>query len=648
MAVITGWTAGASSLSRLSGSGGFTFTVTKSTVGAVVGFNNADLEVTPTEIDHGFSFASGAYSVVENGVIKYTGGSYAKDTPFHVVRVNGTVYYCVGDVETSLPSLPVNLPGALVYTSTKPSTNSVALDVSLYASGDQVSCAAMFEFDTNLTGVANISFRSMLVAATNTNSAHCTASFLPMTVEAESLPYASCAISMLPMQVAAGETGYALANLSFKPMTVEAIAVGFDVSYNGSLISFLPMQTVISEASIFANIESSVDIAFPPMVAYGYDVPVAWAYLNMIPPVMFATGEIVIHGPTFNVLLPAFTGAPENYIRDTAVITSRSDYSVNSDFRETAVITSSATSIVTVKRDLREKAKLADRDYATARSTHDVTETAVLDDQTTLYNYRTDVRETAPIISEATGVSISRRDVRETFKGRDKIDSASPYKVRDSAVLNDAVTLRARTVQDVREVAVLNDSYADVVSGVETVRDSAVLNDHATNISTTRIVVRERGFISDAVTLINQGEVWTANVKTWAMSRYENLPLESFNDSYALGEDGIFAPSGMYADGRFTTGITRLGDSIKKTVSNLYFYGERETPLEVEVTADVRGLRQTYSYTQMARSADDSRMVRCDLGKGFSSTNYQFTVSGSGAFTVEHIEPVIQAGSRRI
>jgi hypothetical protein len=321
---------------------------------------------------------------------------------------------------------------------------------------------------------------------------------------------------------------------------------------------------------------------------------------------------------------------------------------VFSDFRETAVLNDRATSIVTVKRDLREKAKLADRDYATARSTHDVTETAVLDDQTTLYNYRNDVRETAPIVSEATAISVARRDVRETFKGGDRIDTASVYTTREVAVLNDAVTLRARTVHDVRDAAVLNDSYADVVSAVETVRDSAVLNDSATNLSTTRVVVRERGFISDAVSLISQGEVWTANVKTWAMSRYENFPLESFNDSYALGEDGIFAPSGQYADGSFTTGVTRLGASVKKTVSNLYFYGDRANAMEVDVTADVRGLRQTYSYTQMNRSADDSRMVRCDLGKGFHSTNYQFTVRGSGAFTVEHIEPVIQAGSRRI
>lgn len=644
------WTAGARSISTLAGNGWCSFVVPVGSIGVRCGFNDVDTNAL-TELEHGFFIESGQYRVIENGTPKTSLAAFSNGTLFSVARHNGTVYYCVGTTKTFVVGVPFLLPGSIVYTSANLSVGDVFLDSAFFHALDEITEASIVtEADALLTHAANgadIRLLGMGLIAQPSDYAYASMSLLQMGLGISGGHSADVAVSFRQMGVFAQSTPINICNISFLPMIGEASEYNLAPSYVGVSASMYPMSVDSLGGYVLAGMTATAHM--PPMGCYTSSTPISSVNAHFPRQALSLHGQHSAAGATFTVRLPAMMGiSAENYAKESAVITSRAQYRVFSDFRETAVFNDYATSIVTVKRDLREKAKLADRDYATARSTQDVTDTAVLDDQTTLYNYRTDVRETAPISSEATGVSISRRDVRETFTGRDWADTASPYKVRDTAVLNDSATLRTRTVQDVRDTAALNDSYDDVVSGVETVREVAVLNDHATNISTTRVVVRERGFISDAVTLISMGEVWTANVKNWAMSRYENFPLESFNDNYALGEDGIFAPSGLYADGHFTTGITRLGASIKKTVSNLYFYGERETPLEVEVTADVRGLRQTYSYTQMARSADDSRMVRCDLGKGFSSTNYQFTVSGSGAFTVEHIEPVIQAGSRRI
>jgi hypothetical protein len=644
---MSAWSAGARSIEALAGNGWFEFTVPIGAIGVACGLNDVDVDTSVGDIDHAFLIDSGGYRVVERGTTRTARASYTPGSVFRLVRYNGVVYYCVGSTAELHATLPFKLPGHLVYTSNLFSAGSVYLDAALYAPDDSVEDAALVNLeDIPVEGRAAMAFPPMQVSAEAAPLlATANITFERMTLTAGGSFATAVALSFEPLVCFSGNAG-AACQVVMEPMTVDA--TDSDIAPVVTSVNLF-MQPPIVQASGRVTYPSEAHLSFEPMGCISSVGSYSTVRMEFKTPLVFAMGFQTPMGASFNITLPSMIGiSAANYLSETAIITSSAQYRVFSDFRETAVLNDRATNIVTVKRDLREKAKLADRDYASAKSTHTEREVAVLNDRTTLYNYRTDVRETAPVISEATATSIARLDVRETFKGRDRIDTASIYTTREVAVLNDSVTLRTRTVHDVRDVAVLNDGTDDVVSGVQTVRETAVLNDSATNISTTRVVVRERGFISDAVTLISLGEVWTANVKTWAMSRYENFPLRDFNDTYALGEDGIFAPSGLYANGHFTTGVTRLGASMKKTVSNLYFYGERETELEVEVTADVRGQRQTYSYTQMARSADDSRMVRCDLGKGFSSTNYQFTVSGSGAFTVEHIEPVIQAGSRRI
>jgi len=645
---MSAWSAGAHSIEALAGNGWFEFTVPIGAIGVACGLNDVDVDTSVGDIDHAFLIDSGGYRVVERGTTRTARASYTPGSVFRLVRYNGVVYYCVGSTAELHATLPFKLPGHLVYTSNLFSAGNVYLDAALYSPDDSVEDAALVNLeDLPVEGRAAMAFPPMLVVAKSAPLlATANITFERMTLTAGGSFATAVALSFEPLVCFSGNAG-AVCQVTMEPMTVDA--TDSDIAPVVTSVNLF-MQPPIVQASGRVTYPSEAHLSFEPMGCISSVGSYSIVRMEFRPLRLFAMGFQTPMGASFNITLPSMIGiSAANYLSETAIITSSADFSVNSDFRDTAVLNDAALHTVTVQRTLYEKAKLNDVVIPRTKVVFDVAEAAILNDQPTTYNYWLNQHETAELNSTVQATASGRRDVSEVFAGGDATDANFAHEaLLDAAVLNDALDTLTTSVGDLGDTAVIVSSYVDVVRCIAVESDAAILGDAAYPIIYARTVVGERGFISDAVTLISSGEAWTANVKTWAMSRYETFPLESFNDSYALGADGIFEPSGAFADGRFTTGVTTLGSSIKKTVSNLYFYGERETEMDVEVTADVKGLRQTFAYTQMARDGSDSRMVRCDLGRGFYSTNYQFTVSGSGAFAVEHIEPVIQSGSRRI
>jgi hypothetical protein len=119
-----GWNGGARSLSTLKGDGYATFKVSSITGGVVAGFNGADNDTHPNEIEHGLILTGGTVRVIQSGAIVASTGTYATNDTFKVRRVGSTITYYKG--------------ATLLYTSLVSSSGEVFLDVCLYAARDAI------------------------------------------------------------------------------------------------------------------------------------------------------------------------------------------------------------------------------------------------------------------------------------------------------------------------------------------------------------------------------------------------------------------------------------------------------------------------------------------------------------------------------
>lgn len=123
-----GWNAGARSMKLMPQSGYFEFKVPQA-LGVVVGLNNADNSQDYGEISHGLQFTRQSFRVIENGEVKLNAGGYSPTEVFTIGRRGNIVTYWAS--------------GALMYTSTLPSSGPVFLDSSIYSSGDRIAEAKL-------------------------------------------------------------------------------------------------------------------------------------------------------------------------------------------------------------------------------------------------------------------------------------------------------------------------------------------------------------------------------------------------------------------------------------------------------------------------------------------------------------------------
>ena len=127
----SGWNAGASTTSPISGDGAVEFTATTTSHNFMVGLSDQDTSASYNTIDYGLylRFDPGVY-IYENGVLVATLGSYQVGDVFRVERVGSSVVY--------------KQNGVVIYTSSVASSGDLIADSSFYTVGDQVVDAVIY------------------------------------------------------------------------------------------------------------------------------------------------------------------------------------------------------------------------------------------------------------------------------------------------------------------------------------------------------------------------------------------------------------------------------------------------------------------------------------------------------------------------
>lgn len=356
--------------------------------------------------------------------------------------------------------------------------------------------------------------------------------------------------------------------------------------------------------------------------------------------------------------------APElaDYLRvtDTAVVVAAVDPTHRASFlRDSAVLDGSVEGLRTANLVLRSTAVASAKAVYGAVAVLDVAETAVVTDQVTLSDPDNVVRDSAVVVSAADQVVTARLVVRESARIRDGTSAATVETVTETGVIGDAAYPRNLVLHTIRETAALSDSVTLQGSLTTDIRDNAVVTSSASGLLLARTVVREDGFLSDSLSSAQGseqvdsvgavGDVWTANLYNWAMSRYSAVGFSARGERFAVSENGLYEVSNdSYSAAVIETGFLTLDTPALKRVSHLYLVGETAGAIAATVTADVDGVRASYEYTPLARDTSATRAIRFSLGRRLRSTHYKVKFSTTGRTDLQGFEALANMTQRRV
>lgn len=149
-------------------------------------------------------------------------------------------------------------------------------------------------------------------------------------------------------------------------------------------------------------------------------------------------------------------------------------------------------------------------------------------------------------------------------------------------------------------------------------------------------------------------DAWVINMRTNAISRYENYPFDSFavvdGVHLAAGRDGLYAlggstDAGTPIDSSVHFGELRLSSGQLKRLSNVYLVCASDKELKIRVQT---GDGEDYVYT--ARRSDTFKTTqRVDTGRGLRAMYYELELLGDGAdYEVDSVDVLTADTTRRI
>lgn len=397
-------------------------------------------------------------------------------------------------------------------------------------------------------------------------------------------------------------------------------------------------------------------------------------------PTILETFKVASDGPTHvNYVLPTVT---ESFKAGTALSASQAQV-LSEQFA--AVSTASAEAYLRVfetfqvstgatgseRRTVSETEQFSAGDSAFGRSGAQATasEAFVALDILSTVVVRVRASESFSTQDAATTASDSQAVAQETFKA---LDSASGAESRQETVTEQFAAV-SRTVVAPKAFAaeqfVASSATTAAVHGSVTVREIFAASAAATPTAQIRVTGREQFFVAsqakgradfelasiDQPVPFGATSVWTADTRSWGMSRYVGLPVREFvRNQFGVGPEGVFAASTAPVVSFFETGDVTLAvegdrrDLRKKRIHYIYGYAEQTDPLQVRVYADHNGERRTELYEQEARASEQTRAVRCQVGRGFATNYLRLRMGGAVTFDMAGLEAELSATSRRI
>ncbi|HBN8595641.1 TPA: hypothetical protein L3730_000448 [Pseudomonas aeruginosa] len=247
----------------------------------------------------------------------------------------------------------------------------------------------------------------------------------------------------------------------------------------------------------------------------------------------------------------------------------------------------------------------------------------------------------ATVADEAFGTRHAYTLVLDAARISDSTGQAASVLVEDAATVSDQATgaLHGRVL--LVDGASLADEVVDAHQAVQ-----ALLVDGTSIAALVLDHLAARDLVSDAVVIEDitvggdqdGGQAWTANVDSWAMSRYAPYTFRSLavidGRLYGIAEDGVYALDGdsQPVAGRIATGKLDIGQGalVHPHSAYLEYALDADGTVAMDVTTTQSGSAATYSYPLESEPADELTNGRFKFGRGLRGRHFTFTLRLTG------------------
>ncbi|HFL2074917.1 hypothetical protein APA46_21370 [Pseudomonas aeruginosa] len=285
-----------------------------------------------------------------------------------------------------------------------------------------------------------------------------------------------------------------------------------------------------------------------------------------------------------------------------------------------------------------ETATAGDRVTGTLRVLH--TDGAVVSDAV-IERVRSLAVDNAHLSDEALGTRHTFTLVVDSARISDSTGQAAAALFEDSALASDEAFGRLHARVLLTDTAALSDEVLDAHQAVQELlvdgaRIAAMVLDHLA----ARDLVTDFALVDGEPVGGEQdgGLAWTANVDSWAMSRYAPYTFSSLavidGKVYGIAADGVYALEGGSdaVAGSITTGKLDLGQGALVHPHTAYL--EYDLAAGGQVTMDVTttqsGAAATYSYPLESEPAAELTNGRFKFGRGLRGRHFAFTLRLTG------------------
>lgn len=222
--------------------------------------------------------------------------------------------------------------------------------------------------------------------------------------------------------------------------------------------------------------------------------------------------------------------------------------------------------------------------------------------------------------------------------------------IDDSAVIEDNSPNKWVSRGVLTDTAAISDAVLDSIIQNAVIMDSIVVADKVIDKLDARVLIVDGAVIED-ITLHSgghQGQAWTANVDSWAMSRYNpynyNRLVVIDDVLYGEADDGIYrldqevnAVTAIVKTGKMDLGRGQLTHP-----ASAYLEYELDGGASMTVHSTQKGIEQQYTYMLPSEVADELTNGRFIFGRGLRGRHFAFELIMIGThghindLTIEH------------
>lgn len=222
--------------------------------------------------------------------------------------------------------------------------------------------------------------------------------------------------------------------------------------------------------------------------------------------------------------------------------------------------------------------------------------------------------------------------VQDSIKASDQLIFKRTDVITDSMPASDTSAGKLSAFDTLIDEVAISDNVIDNINQNTVVSESASIIDETIDKLHATVFIADGAVIEDTAINIGgyQGQAWTANVDSWAMSRYNPYNynrLVVINDVlYGESDDGIYRldQESTAVTASIKTGKMDLGKGALTHPSTAYIEYELDGSASMTVSTTQKGSEQKYTYMLASEVAEELTNGRFIFGRGLRGRHFGF------------------------